>query len=303
LAWMSIFGNSAIDQVLNHGMVALGQSAIDDPSMTLYLLLENYPWSKTVIAVTVFISFVFFVTSADSGTVVLSTLSARGGSADEDGPKWLRVFWGVATALITSGLLFAGSIDSLKSAVVLTSLPFSLILLLMMWGLHKAFYLESQRQIAQLHSLAPVSGSRLGRGGWRQRLTQAVHFPSRDEVYRFLEQTVRPAIEEVTAVFVEKGLKVVTQPDPSNDSVSLEVGHGEERPFIYHVMMRGYFTPTFARAGMGSKGMNNRRYYRAEVHLSEGSQDYDLVGYTKEQVINDILDQYERHLQFLHLVR
>jgi choline/glycine/proline betaine transport protein len=301
LAWMSIFGNSAIDQVLNHGMVALGQSAIDDPSMTLYLLLETYPWSKTVIAITVFISFVFFVTSADSGTVVLSTLSARGNNADEDGPKWLRVFWGVMTALITSGLLFSGSIDSLKSAVVLTSLPFSLILLLMMWGLQKAFHTESQRQIAQGYSLAPVSQSR--RSGWRHRLSQAVHFPSRDEVYRFLEQTIRPAIEEVTAVFVEKGLNVVTQPDPSNDSVSLEIGHGEEHPFIYQVMMRGFFTPSFALAGMGPKDSNNRRYYRAEVHLSEGSQDYDLVGYTKDQVINDILDQYERHMQFLHLVR
>ena len=256
-----------------------------------------------MIAVTVFISFVFFVTSADSGTVVLSTLSSKGGNPDEDGPKWLRVFWGAMTALVTSALLFAGSIDSLKSAVVLTSLPFSLILLLMMWGLHKAFYLESQKQIAQLHSLAPVSGSRKGTGGWRQRLSQAVHFPSRDEVYRFLETTVRPAIEEVTAVFVEKGLNVVTQPDPSNDSVSLEIGHGEEHPFVYQVQMRGYFTPSFARGGMGSKQLNNRRYYRAEVHLREGSQDYDLVGYTKEQIINDILDQYERHLQFLHLVR
>jgi choline/glycine/proline betaine transport protein len=148
----------------------------------------------------VFISFVFFVTSADSGTVVLSTLSARGGNADEDGPKWLRVFWGAMTALVTSALLFSGSIDALKSAVVLTSLPFSLILLLMMWGLHKAFYLESQKKIAQTHSLAPVS--RLaGRGGWRQRLSQAVHFPSRDEVYRFMDTTVRPAIEEVSAVF------------------------------------------------------------------------------------------------------
>ena len=304
LAWMSIFGNSAIDQVLNHGMVALGQSAIDDPSMSLYLLLETYPWSKTVITVTVFISFVFFVTSADSGTVVLSTLSSKGGNADEDGPKWLRVFWGAMTALVTSALLFAGSIDSLKSAVVLTSLPFSLILLLMMWGLHKAFYLESQKQIARMHSLAPVSAaSRRGRGGWRQRLSQAVHFPSRDEVYRFLETTVRPAIEEVTAVFVEKGLNVVTQPDPSNDSVSLEIGHGEERPFVYQVQMRGYFTPSFALGGLGSKAINNRRYYRAEVHLSEGSQDYDLVGYSKEQIINDILDQYERHLQFLHMVR
>ncbi len=121
-------------------------------------------------------------------------------------------------------------------------------------------YLESQKQIAQLHSLAPISASRKGKGGWRQRLSQAVHFPSRDEVYRFLESTVRPAIEEVTAVFVEKGLTVVTQPDPSNDSVSLEIGHGEEHPFVYQVQMRGYFTPSFARGGMGSKEINNRRY-------------------------------------------
>ncbi|OLS59952.1 choline transporter BetT [Pseudomonas putida] len=303
LAWMSIFGNSALSQVLDHGMTALADSAIENPSMTLYLLLETYPWSKVVIAVTVFISFVFFVTSADSGTVVLSTLSAKGGGTDEDGPNWLRVFWGVMTALVTSGLLFAGSIDSLKSAVVLTSLPFSVILLAMMWGLHKAFYLESQRQIAQMHSLAPFASSRRGKGGWRQRLSQAVHFPSRDEVYRFMDDVVRPAIAEVTEVYAEKGLSVITQEDPSHDNVSLKIGHGEEQPFLYQVQMRGYFTPSFALAGLGTQELKNRRYYRAEVHLAEGSQDYDLMGYSKEQIINDILDQYERHLQYLHLVR
>jgi len=303
LAWMSIFGNSAIELVLGHGMTALGQSALVDPARTLYLLLQTYPWSRTVITITVFISFVFFVTSADSGTVVLSTLSSHGGNPDEDGPKWLRVFWGAMTALITGGLLFAGSIDSLKSAVVLTSLPFSVILLAMMWGLHKAFHLESQRKIAQLYSLAPVSSSNRGRGGWRQRLGQAVSFPSRDEVYRFLDTTVRPAIAEVTSVFAEKGLTAVTQESPAHDNVTLEIGHGEERPFIYQVQMRGYFTPSFARGGMGNQELKNRRYYRAEVHLSEGSQDYDLVGYSKEQVINDVLDQYERHMQFLHMVR
>jgi choline/glycine/proline betaine transport protein len=75
-----------------------------------------------------------------------------------------------------------------------------------------------------------------------------VHFPSRDEVYRFMDSTVRPAIEEVSAVFVEKGLKVVTQPDPANDNVSLEIGHGDEHPFIYQVQMRGYFTPSLPGA-------------------------------------------------------
>ncbi len=67
--------------------------------------------------------------------------------------------------------------------------------------------------------------------------------------------------------------------------------------------MCGYFTPSFARGGLGAHELKNRRYYRAEVYLSEGSQNYDLVGYSKEQIINDILDQYERHMQFLHLVR
>ncbi|HBO3291918.1 TPA: choline BCCT transporter BetT [Pseudomonas aeruginosa] len=303
LAWMSIFGNSALEQALG-GASELGRVAIEQPSMALYQMLQNYPWSRAVITVTVLVSFVFFVTSADSGTVVLSTLSAHGGSADDDGPKWLRVFWGSVTALVTGGLLFAGSIDALKSAVVLTSLPFSLILLLMMWGLHKAFYMESQRQRARSHSLAPLmSGNGKRSGGWKRRLSQAVHFPSRDEVYRFMNDMVRPAISEVSEVFREKGLAVDAQLDPGNASLSLEIGHGEQHRFLYQVLMRGYFTPSFARAGMGGLHLKNRRYFRAEVHLAEGSQDYDLMGYTKEQIINDMLDQYERHLQFLHLVR
>ncbi|MEF2031310.1 choline BCCT transporter BetT [Pseudomonas aeruginosa] len=303
LAWMSIFGNSALEQALG-GASELGRVAIEQPSMALYQMLQNYPWSRAVITVTVLVSFVFFVTSADSGTVVLSTLSAHGGSADDDGPKWLRVFWGSVTALVTGGLLFAGSIDALKSAVVLTSLPFSLILLLMMWGLHKAFYMESQRQRARSHSLAPLMSCNGKRsGGWKRRLSQAVHFPSRDEVYRFMNDVVRPAISEVSEVFREKGLAVDAQLDPGNASLSLEIGHGEQHRFLYQVLMRGYFTPSFARAGMGGLHLKNRRYFRAEVHLAEGSQDYDLMGYTKEQIINDMLDQYERHLQFLHLVR
>ncbi|MCO4079533.1 BCCT family transporter [Pseudomonas aeruginosa] len=303
LAWMSIFGNSALEQALG-GASELGRVAIEQPSMALYQMLQNYPWSRAVITVTVLVSFVFFVTSADSGTVVLSTLSAHGGSADDDGPKWLRVFWGSVTALVTGGLLFAGSIDALKSAVVLTSLPFSLILLLMMWGLHKAFYMESQRQRARSHSLAPLmSGNGKRSGGWKRRLSQAVHFPSRDEVYRFMNDVVRPAISEVSEVFREKGLAVDAQLDPGNASLSLEIGHGEQHRFLYQVLMRGYFTPSFARAGMGGLHLKNRRYFHAEVHLAEGSQDYDLMGYTKEQIINDMLDQYERHLQFLHLVR
>ncbi|WP_422506708.1 choline BCCT transporter BetT [Stenotrophomonas sp. GZD-301] len=296
LAWLSIFGNSALDQILHHDQVQLAQMAVDNPPTVLYALLDNYPWSRTVITVTVIVSFIFFVTSADSGTVVLSTLSSHGGAPEDDGPRWLRVFWGVMTALVTAGLLLAGSMDALKSAVVLASLPFSVVLLLMLWGLTRALGEESQRKKASQYSPTPLIGQSRHQRGWRQRLTQAVHFPVRDEVYRFMDTDVRPAIEAVAAQLREQGLDVQTSFEPGQ--MELVVDHGEQQVFRYQVVMRGYLTPSFA-----AQRFRNQRYYRAEVHLYEGGQDYELVGYSRQQIINDIIDQYERHLQFLHLTR
>ncbi len=48
---------------------------------------------------------------------------------------------------------------------------------------------------------------------------------------------------------------------------------------------------------------DERQYFRAEVHLKEGGQDYDLMGWSRDDVIGDIIDQYEKHLHFLHIVR
>jgi choline/glycine/proline betaine transport protein len=51
------------------------------------------------------------------------------------------------------------------------------------------------------------------------------------------------------------------------------------------------------------EGNDARKYFRAEVHLREGGQDYDIMGWSREDVIGDILDQYQRHLHYLHMVR
>jgi len=296
LAWLSIFGNSALDQILHHDQVHLAQMAVENPPTVLYALLESYPWSRTVIAVTVIVSFIFFVTSADSGTVVLSTLSSQGGNPEDDGPRWLRVFWGTVIAVLTAGLLLAGSIDALKSAVVLASLPFSAVLLLMMWGLTRAFSDESHRERAQQFRPSPLIGDDRHHQGWRQRLSQAMHFPVRDQVYRFMDDTVKPAMEAVAEQLQGQGWEVVTRFEAGD--MELSVNHGEQQDFQYRVILSGYLTPSFA-----AQQLRNQRYYRAEVHLFEGSQDYDLVGYSRKQIINDIISQYERHLQFLHLSR
>ncbi|MHB1439083.1 MAG: hypothetical protein ACYCVX_16260, partial [Thiobacillus sp.] len=73
--------------------------------------------------------------------------------------------------------------------------------------------------------------------------------------------------------------------------------------FFYSVHPRPYEPPSFVLRDTRPRRTEELKYYRAEVHLREGGQDYDITGWSGADVINDILDQYERHLHFLHAVR
>jgi choline/glycine/proline betaine transport protein len=72
---------------------------------------------------------------------------------------------------------------------------------------------------------------------------------------------------------------------------------GEEHPFRYQIRPREFPMPVYGRAV--PKGTDT--YFRLEVHLREGGQDYDVMGYTHSQLIDDVLDQYERHLDFVRI--
>ena len=85
--------------------------------------------------------------------------------------------------------------------------------------------------------------------------------------------------------------------------VTLSVGHGDEVDFRYQVRPRAFIQPSFVMRDTRDDSNEERKYFRAEVHLSEGGQDYDLMGWSREEVIGDILDQYERHMHFLHMTR
>lgn len=305
LAWLSVFGNSALS-LYQQGLDKLGDIALSEPAMAVYHMLATYPLATPVIALAVMICFIFFVTSADSGALVVANLSCVGDSAGEDAPNWLRIFWAAAVCVLTLSLLFAGDYTSLQTAVVLSALPFSLVLVLFVVAMYRALHHEKQKDRSRsLAIAAPLLNDRYRPGhtsSWRRRLNRAISYPSRDMVYRFMDETVRPALSKVSAVLEEKGLQVESDLSPQDFTLGIRVSHGEEAPFHYGVQMSGYSTPSFVRSS-GYFSHTASRYYRAEVHLWEGSQEYDLVGYTEEQIINDILDHYERHLQFLHLVR
>lgn len=312
-AWFAIFGNSAIDLVAN-GATELGQIALKDAPMGMFALFEYYPFSSILSFAGVIIGLVFFITSADSGALVLANLSSEGLTNDADAPIWLRLFWAAATGLITLGLLFAGGFGSLQSVSVIAGLPFSIILVLYMISMWRSLKEEGNKRKASGVDTAYV----LNEGkNWKARLQRIVSFPDKKQVRKFMQSVVLPAMQAVEKEMSADGLgltcvltvhdaqeneKETKQDNNMNnmEGLSLRVGHGDETDFVYDVYLVKADRPNFT---MGTAGKHAEHYYRAEVFLAEGSQEYDLVGYTKEQVLVDILNQYERHMQYLHLER
>ncbi|EPC03060.1 choline transporter BetT [Litchfieldella anticariensis FP35 = DSM 16096] len=306
MAWMSIMGNSAIDLVMNDtGVMDFGQQAMNNPGSAIYLFLQSYPWVGLTTVVTTILAIVFFVTSGDSGSLVLSNLTSVLTDPNHDAPSWMRILWAGIIGVLTLALLMAGGLGALQSMVVVMGLPFAFVLLLMMLGLFKALKVEGLKEDSLRGSMAGhLSGRTMpGEGvahNWRQRLTRAVSFPNHDQARRFLSEEAKPAMEDIREVLSEKGFPVeIVEGSGKDEHLALNVNLGVEQDFTYQIWPHQCAMPAFSiratRAGT--------HYYRLQVHIGEGGQGYDVYGYTKEQLIADILDQYERHLFFLHTQR
>ncbi|WP_083411387.1 choline BCCT transporter BetT [Arthrobacter sp. UCD-GKA] len=303
LLWISIFGNSALDLVMN-GNDAFGDVAMNQPERAFYSLLEQYPAVPLVAAVATFTGLLFYVTSADSGALVMANFTSHLKDAESDGPKWVRVFWSVATGLLTLAMLLVGGVPTLQNATVIMGLPFSVVLVFIMLGLYKALRVERALAGSYKNTLHTVLTSRTGstgidhRRGWRQRLARTLAYPGQRAAQRFMEEIVTPALEEVNNEFASSGvvgeLHVAPVGQLGIKSVDLVVPHGTERPFKYQVYPVALNVPSYAR-----DSSTGEKYYRMEVFSQEGSHGYDLMGCTREQIISDVLDQYEVHMSFL----
>lgn len=119
---------------------------------------------------------------------------------------------------------------------------------------------------------------------------------------RYINETVAPALSAVTEEFRLQGLDVSVG-SGEDGRVWVEIRHGEEIDFFYSVRPRAYEPPAFVLQDTRDERMEVLKYFRAEVHLSEGGQDYDIMGWPREDLINDVLDQYQRHMHFLVALR
>ncbi|MBW3550830.1 MAG: BCCT family transporter, partial [Proteobacteria bacterium] len=296
--WMTFFGDTAIHMVLIQGIGGLADAVEADSSVALFRFFEELPLAGITSLLATILVITFFVTSSDSGSLVIDLLTS---GAAEDSPLWQRVFWSVLEGVVAAALLVAGGLGALQTASIASALPFSIVMVVICWGLLRALRIEGLKRLslrdARVEPRGPHAALDLQR-----RVAALLHQPRQAEVLGYIRDTVLPALTEVAEEMRKGGLDVAVEA-PDDGRAWLEVRHGDEVDFYYSVRPRPYEAPAFVLRDTGARRAEQLKHYRAEVHLREGGRDYDIMGWRREHVINDVLDHYQRHLHFLNAVR
>lgn len=300
MMWFTFFGNSAVDMILNQGVDSLGEAVSNDVAIALFAFLNQFPMGEVLSFLAILMVVIFFVTSADSGAMVVNMLCSNG---EDNTPLWQRLYWVIGIGLIAVILLLAGGLGALQTLTIASALPFSIVLLIATYGLIKALRVDITKRDTLHTNIAPTLSNDSDQN-WQERLQTIVDYPSQERVASYIQNTVLRACQEVSKELEKLGVSVIVENDIDKSRVRLLVEQGEETDFLYEVRSRGHLKPDYTSEEVPESELDEKaHYYRAEVHLIEGGQDYDVMGWSKNAMIHDIIDHYHKHMHFLHVMR
>jgi len=126
--WMGVFGNAALHQELMEPN-SLSTAINNDIAISLFVFLEQFPFSPILMGLSIVIILTFFVTSSDSGALVTSMLTAANNEkAQDEPPMLLRVVWAISLGIIAVVLLAGGGLGALQTSVIVTGVPFAILI-------------------------------------------------------------------------------------------------------------------------------------------------------------------------------
>ncbi|MGD8567292.1 MAG: choline BCCT transporter BetT [Gammaproteobacteria bacterium] len=291
--WMTFFGNTAIYLELHETLGVISAGIQDNVPTAIFRLFEHLPLTTVASVLATILVITFFVTSSDSGSLVIDIITSGG---DQDPPVWQRIFWATSEGVVAAVLLVAGGLVALQTAAIASALPFTIVMLVVTYGLFKGLRMEGLKRIALGIPPTPSGGSR---APWQARLRTLISHPPREEVEKFLANEVKPALQE--AVDELRALGRTVEMSKSDHGIGVTVFHADEPEFVYSVNLMEYLMPDFAFPEVEVGENKQKHYYRAEVHLLEGSQNYDIMGYNRDQILADFIHQYEKYMHFLHI--
>lgn len=294
--WMTVFGNSALYSIMNEGFTLLSTAVSADVSTALFKFLQHFPFSSFVSVIGIVLVVTFFVTSSDSGSLVVDTI-ASGGRVNN--PVWQRIFWAVSQGIVAIALLLAGGLQALQSASIIMALPFVFVMLIACWGMYKALSLESIRNESLQHHMNAGRHGKIS-GTWQARLSRIIEFPKVEETKRFINEDVISAMNLVKDELSKYSWNVEVSNDKVNAISIIRVEHSDDFDFIYEVRAKNYDTPSYAYPESVNPTKAQKKYARAEVFLQDGNKAYDIYGYDEDVIATDIIDQFEKHRHFLN---
>ena len=286
--WMTVFGNSAIHLILTENALSLTQAVAQDVSIMLFKFLEYFPFTSFLSIVSLILIVTFFVSSSDSGSLVIDTLATKG---NDNPPVWQKIFWSVTEGIVASALLVAGGLNALQAMTVLSAFPILVTILLGAYVLVKSLREDRLLQTSVNHHSTVIQYSKASTS-WKERLNALVSHPQDAEVLTFLKEVAIPALQELRTEMCKNGLNASLE-EASKNRIKLLVQNDDADDFHYEIRLQSFEMPEHAVA-------DNQKFCRADVFLSNGGQDYDVFGYTQHQIIADALTQYEKHVHFLH---
>lgn len=133
MVWIAIFGGTALYKDLNEN-AGIAEAVNADLTLALFETFNQLPFSTITSLLAILLIFTFLVTSADSATFILASMTSRG-SLNPSTP--LKLVWGVLMALIAGILLYAGGLNALQTASLISALPFTVLLLLLLVAMYK----------------------------------------------------------------------------------------------------------------------------------------------------------------------
>jgi choline/glycine/proline betaine transport protein len=145
--WISAFGSTAINEAIL-GNDTIVNAVNDNVATALFVFLEDYPFAFILNIIAIILIAGFFVTSSDSGSLVVDSLTTGG---KIDAPVGQRIFWAVVEGSVAAVLLIGGGLQALQTATIVTGLPFAIILIVMCFSLYKGLS-EDYRKLKKRES-------------------------------------------------------------------------------------------------------------------------------------------------------
>ncbi|MCS6627034.1 BCCT family transporter [Roseibacterium beibuensis] len=274
--WMTVFGNTAIALDMGQAAGAISQAVTTDLSTAIFRFFEYLPGAAITSTIAVLLVAVFFVTSADSGSLVIDTIASGGA---DDTPRWQRVYWCSLEGLAAAILLLAGGLGALQAATLVAALPFAAIMIVLAAGLVRQMNAD-RKGIPVAHAVPPIG----------ERLKRILSPARRRDIDRQIEQHAVPALEAVRRALEAEGVEgaAVARDD---DGVALSAPAGDS-PFAYRLAASARPLPAFT--ALDAPEPRRTHEWRLLARVGPADRGRDVTGFTTDQLIADVLERLDQ---------